>query len=115
MSELVKLEEEYRKKGNKIGAKLYKEFLFKMVTLKADCEHKKTHWLQEMNREGVLSEKLVKRCFICGQNVEEITFDKAISEQILNQFDCNIEQQKQLTSSNQTVTSNDNTGNKEES
>lgn len=71
------------------------DMLLEMAQLVQNCPHNKTHWIQELTKEGVLTEKIFKRCYLCGYNIEEIELnDNEFLEKILSDFDKAVEEKK---------------------
>jgi hypothetical protein len=70
MSERLKLEQEFiRRQRNPLTMS---DFIVAWGKLVENCKHEKTHWIQELDSEGTLRKDLVKRCYICGVNVDEL-------------------------------------------
>lgn len=92
MSEIVKIEKEIQEKANKLSAKLYKELIFKIADIRAECKHEKMHWIQELNKAGHYKNGLFKRCFVCGLTLDTFDSTADIMEQILYAFDIHVEQ-----------------------
>lgn len=72
------------------------DFIIAWGKLVEKCKHEKTHWIQEMDDTGELHNDLVKRCYICGTNIDELSVDKAFTEKLLNDFDRACEEKKEL-------------------
>ena len=94
MSKLVKLEQKFSTKAEETREKQLLAFFKAMGELQFNCKHEKTHWIQEISKEGIFSVALYKRCFICGSTVEKIDLKTETQEQILVQFDSSVEQAK---------------------
>jgi hypothetical protein len=94
MSELKKLKEAYHAKCEVYSHRLLQGFLEKMGKLQAECKHKHTHWMQEINSDGSFKEGLFKRCLICGSTVDTFYTKIEFIENILNNFDERVEVQK---------------------
>ena len=96
MSERYKLEQDWKLralKGNTISPK---DMVIELGKLVAACPHSKTHWIQEMTREGILIEKLFKRCYLCGYNIDELEAEPEFVEELLTIFDKSCEEKKLL-------------------
>ena len=97
MSELIKLQLEFTQKDEKRRIKTLKEFYLAVGKLQHDCKHKKTHWIQELSKNGSFKEdELYKRCYVCGSTIETLKVTGAQREMFLNNFDADVEQQKAL-------------------
>lgn len=106
MSERAKLEQEFINRQR--HPLTMADFIIAWGKLVENCKHEKAHWIQEMDSEGNLRNSLVKRCYICGVNIDElIGVEKAFTEKLLKDFDDACEQKKA------SLTSSETTGNKE--
>ena len=94
MSELINLEEEWQRKHDKMVAQMLGEFYAKVDKLQKECKHEKTHWIQELNKDGSFKGMLVKRCFVCGANIEKLDTTEIQLEMFLNNFDADVERYK---------------------
>jgi hypothetical protein len=96
MSERKKLEQNWELRtltGEKISPATMITELGKLV---AQCPHNRAHWIQEITREGVFSSKLLKRCYLCGYNIDELDVESGFVEQLLTEFDMRCEARKKL-------------------
>lgn len=91
MSELEKLMTKYEKKRQKALVNFYSE----LGRLQIECTHKKTHWIQEIQKDGSFKEELYKRCFVCGATVENLSISDDVKEEFMNKFDSEVELKKQ--------------------
>jgi len=96
MSELEKLTFKWQKEHSKRFTKHLGQYYAQVDKLQKDCKHEKTHWLQEIAKDGTFKDDLVKRCFVCGANVEKFTVKIDVIEQIMVNFDKDVEQKKVL-------------------
>lgn len=85
MSERAKLMEEFIYRHNR--AVTMSDFIIAWGKLVESCKHEKTHWIQEVDNEGNLRNDLVKRCYICGTNIDELIVEKVFVEKLLKDFD----------------------------
>ena len=83
MSAMDELVRKYQSKSQKQLAR----FFLELGTLQAECKHPKTHWMQELTRDGSFKEGLYKRCFVCGSTVERVDVNASNREQLLLVFD----------------------------
>lgn len=72
------------------------DFVIAMGKLVENCKHEKTHWLQEIHPDGTFSTVVVKRCFVCGCNLEFLEVDEQFLERLLGDFDKSCEEQKRM-------------------
>ncbi len=94
MSERIKLEQSWKERlsnGEKLTAQ---DMVIEVGKLVEKCPHNKTHWVQEINREGEFSNKLFKRCFLCGFNIDELDVEPEFLEHVLANFDVSCEAKK---------------------
>jgi len=70
------------------------DFIIAWGKLVERCKHEKTHWVQEMDSEGNLHNDLVKRCFVCGVNVDVIQNEKEFVEKLQHDWDTACEKKK---------------------
>jgi hypothetical protein len=94
MSERRKLEESWKLRSLKGEHVTATDMVIEMGKLVERCTHNKTHWIQEINQDGEFSNKLFKRCFLCGFNIEELNVEPEFVEQILTDFDKSCEIKK---------------------
>jgi hypothetical protein len=94
MSELIKLQEKMQAKREIFGKKFLKQYLLAVGTLQAECKHRKTHWIQEIKSDGTFKVGLFKRCLRCGSTVDTYYPKPEFIENILNNFDREVEVQK---------------------
>ncbi len=88
-----KWQREYSRRFTKHLGQYYKA----VDKLQAECQHEKTHWIQELVKDGTFEEALVKRCFVCGKNIDKLEADSVFIETVLNEFDASVERRKALT------------------
>lgn len=96
MSERKKLEEKWLLEQYKGCTVLPKDMIIELGKLVEQCPHNKTHWVQELDSEGVFKNKLFKRCFLCGFNIDELDVDEEFREGLLSDFDKRCEEKKLL-------------------
>ena len=93
MSERAKLEEEFlyrHRRGTTMA-----DFIIAMGKLVENCKHEKTHWIQEVDSRGNFHDDLIKRCYICGVNIDTLEdVEKEFVEKLLSQFDRTCEKKK---------------------
>ena len=70
------------------------DFIVAWGKLVEKCKHEKTHWIQEIDQEGEFHNDLVKRCYICGVNIDELNIEKEFVEKLLCDFDRACEEKK---------------------
>ena len=92
MTEKRKLMEEliYREKRKATMS----DFIVSWGKLVAACKHERTHWIQEMDEFGELHNNLVKRCYVCGVNIDELCVEKEFVEKLIYDFDAACEEKK---------------------
>jgi|SRR5208283_5059866 len=86
MSEVDKIIEKYQKKHQRLERNLQIKFYTEIGKLQIECKHEKTHWMQELTKEGKLKNGLFKRCLICGSTIDTLENEVA-SEECLTIFD----------------------------
>ena len=91
MCEVEKLMAKYERKRQKALVNFYSE----LGRLQVECTHKKTHWIQEILKDGSFKEELYKRCFVCGATVETLSMSDDVNEELMNKFDSEVELKKQ--------------------
>ena len=97
MSERYKLQKDWELRAIR-GIKITPvDMIIELGRLVENCSHSKTHWIQEMTREGILTEKLFKRCYLCGYNIDELEAEPEFVEELLTIFDKSCEEKKLLT------------------
>lgn len=94
MTERKKLEEKWELDELRGHPILPKDMIIQLGKLVESCPHSKTHWIQEIDREGEFKGKLYKRCYLCGFNIDELETEPEFIEQILNDFDMRCEDKK---------------------
>jgi hypothetical protein len=94
VSERQKLEESWKMRSLKGEHVTPTDMIIEMGKLVEKCPHDKTHWIQEINKDGEFSDNLLKRCFLCGFNVDELNVEPEFIEQILTDFDKSCELKK---------------------
>jgi hypothetical protein len=73
------------------------DFIIAWGKLVESCKHEKTHWIQEIdNDSGEFHNDLVKRCYVCGVNIDELSVEKEFVEKLLADFDKACEEKKLL-------------------
>ncbi len=97
MSELTKLHSEFIKKNEKRQLKIFKDFQRAIIELQLNCKHEKTHWMQEIDREGKFKDGFFKRCFVCGATVDHIDVSDEEKEKLMQIFDEAAEKHKTST------------------
>jgi hypothetical protein len=75
--------EDYTKKLDKLNTKFYVTW----DKLQKSCKHEKTHWMQELDKNGNYKGGLFKRCFDCGVTVTKIDGPDEVIESALKAFD----------------------------
>jgi hypothetical protein len=90
MSEFVKLKEKSQNIRLAMDVYLRATFESEVKELQEACKHEKTHWMQELNKEGDFKAGLFKRCFICGATLDSFE-DEKLSELAMDNFDKVIE------------------------
>jgi hypothetical protein len=95
MSERYKLQKDWELRAILGHELLTKDMLLEMAKLVEQCPHNKTHWIQEMTREGILTDKLFKRCYLCGYNIDEMEAPQPFVDLILAEFDSQCEREKE--------------------
>jgi hypothetical protein len=94
MSELEKLEMDYQTDHAKLFTTLLGSFYNRVDKLQKECKHEKTHWMQELRKDGSFKEGLFKRCFVCGVTVETLALKDSVIEVLMKKFDVSVEQKK---------------------
>jgi uncharacterized Fe-S cluster-containing MiaB family protein len=94
MSERYNLEKTWELKAIMGKSVSPRDMLLELAKLVGQCPHNHTHWIQELTKEGVLTEKLFKRCYLCGYNIDEMEADKEFVEKLLDDFDKACEEKK---------------------
>jgi hypothetical protein len=94
MNELDKLTERWKREHSRRFNKHLGQYYAQVGKLQAECTHKKTHWIQELNKDGTFKDGLFKRCFICGGTVDMISISEEDIEYLLNCFDASVEMKK---------------------
>jgi hypothetical protein len=95
MTERTKLEQEFMRRQRQ--PLTMANFIVAWGRLVENCKHEKAHWIQEMDSEGNLRNDLVKRCYLCGVNIDELNdVEKAFTEKLLKDFDDACEAKKAL-------------------
>lgn len=92
MSERHKLEEQFLSRYRRNVT--MSDFIIAWGKLVESCKHEKTRWIQEVDSEGMLRGDLVKRCYICGTNIDELNVNKKFIEGLLDAFDKSCEEKK---------------------
>lgn len=87
MSEFVKLKEKYQTMNQAMTVYFRATFDSEVKELQESCKHDKTHWMQELTKEGDFKEGLFKRCFICGATVEMLEVPNEAIEVAMKAFD----------------------------
>jgi len=78
-------------------------FYYDLGKLQNECKHEKTHWMQEIRKDGSFKENLYKRCFVCGATVETLEAPDSFREQLLNKFDSEVESKKSSDNAEKTA------------
>ena len=73
-----------------------RDMIIQLGKLVESCPHNKTHWIQEIDREGEFTDKLFKRCYLCGFNLDELEVEPEFLDQLLAAFDKSCEEKKLL-------------------
>lgn len=94
MSERRKLEQKWQLEAYRGHEVLFKDMIIQLGKLVESCPHSKTHWIQEIDSEGEFKDKLFKRCYLCGFNIDELEAEPEFIEQILDIFDRSCEERK---------------------
>jgi hypothetical protein len=94
MSELDKLTQKWQQEHTRRFAKHLGQYYAAVGKLQAECKHTKTHWMQELDKEGNYKEGLFKRCFICGKTVEKLDATDEVVEVVMKAFDDAVEAHK---------------------
>lgn len=94
MSEKRKLEQQFIEKMGRHTTMA--DFIVQWGKLVEKCPHTKTHWIQEIDSEGLLKGYLKKRCYLCGINIEYLDVDEEFKEKLLADFDKACEEKKLL-------------------
>ena len=97
MTERRKLEAKWKLEEYSGHTVYPKDMVIQLGKLVESCPHTKTHWIQEIDGEGKFKDKLLKRCFLCGFNIDELEVEPEFIEQILTTFDKSCEEKKLLT------------------
>ena len=93
MTERRKLEEEFLYRHGRTTTMA--DFIIAWGKLVAFCKHEKTHWIQEVDSMGNFHNDLVKRCYICGVNIDSLeNVEKEFIEKLLSDFDKTCERKK---------------------
>ncbi len=92
MSERRKLEEEFLYKHSQ--RLTMADFIIAYGKLVENCKHEKTRWIQELTLEGNFSKGLVKRCHVCGVNIDSLDVEREFVEKLLDDFDAACEKKK---------------------
>lgn len=92
MSELDKLKFKWQKEHSRRIIEHLCQYYEAVDKLQKECKHNRTHWMQELDKQGNIKEGLVKRCLICGSNIQKVEGTKEeIIEEALHAFDMIIE------------------------
>lgn len=95
MNDYMKLRETYTNSVQKAHDRALKKFFLQLGTLQNDiCKHKKTQWLQEIDKDGELNEGLFKRCLNCNATLSSIKDDPEFIKKVLTDFDKACEEKK---------------------
>lgn len=95
MSERHKLEEQFLSRNRRNVT--MSDFIVAWGKLVESCKHEKTRWIQEVDSEGQLKGDLVKRCYICGTNIDSLEdVETEFIEKLLDDFDKACEEKKLL-------------------
>jgi hypothetical protein len=102
MSERAKLEEEFLYKRGRTTT--ISDFIIAWGKLVENCKHEKTHWIQEVDSMGNFHNDLVKRCYVCGVNIDTLEdVEKEFVEKLLANFDKSCEKKKASINQKETV------------
>jgi len=99
MSEFVKLQEKNQVITQGMIVYLRATFESEVKELQETCKHEKTHWMQELTKEGDFKEGLFKRCFVCGATVQKFDANDEAIEVAMKAFDGAVEIAVQIQSS----------------
>jgi hypothetical protein len=91
MSELEKLTFKWQREHSRRFTKHLGKYYKAVDKLQAECKHEKTHWMQELDKDGEYKKGLFKRCFICGATVEKLDADNKFIDVAMKAFDDIIE------------------------
>jgi hypothetical protein len=91
MSEFLKLKEKYQTMNQAMNVYFRATFDSDVKELQETCKHEKTHWMQELTKEGDFKEGLFKRCFICGATIEKLEANDKAIELAMQAFDNAVE------------------------
>jgi hypothetical protein len=94
MSERQKLEENWKMRSLRGETLTAADMVMEMGKMVEKCPHDKTHWIQELSKDGEFTNNLFKRCFLCGFNIDELRVEPEFVEQILTDFDKSCEEKK---------------------
>jgi len=100
MSARKKLEEDFLYKGRLRLSSA--DFIIAWGKLVAECKHENAHWIQELHADGTFSNIIVKRCYICGVNIDEMEVESAFIEKLLKIYDKECEKKKKSLHSTNT-------------
>jgi hypothetical protein len=97
MTERAKLEQEFINRQR--NPFTMADFIIAWGKLVENCKHEKTHWIQELDSEGSLRNDLVKRCYVCGVNIDSlIGVEEEFTQKLLKSFDDACERKKKTLS-----------------
>jgi hypothetical protein len=95
MSERKKLEQSWELRAIQ-GKKLTPaDMIIELGKMVENCKHTDAHWIQEITQDGIFKDKLVKRCYLCGFNIDELDADPEFLSYILAFWDSACEEKKQ--------------------
>ena len=95
MSELNKLTQKWQQAHSRRFTKHLGQYYKAVDKLQKECKHEKTHWIQEIAKDGSFPEDtLTKRCFVCGANIDKFNVGVKLAEHFLTVFDKNVEEAK---------------------
>lgn len=94
MSERRKLEAKWEMETYRGHTVYPKDMIIQLGKLVENCPHSKTHWIQEIDREGEFKDKLFKRCYLCSFNIDELEAEPEFVENLLGAFDRSCEEKK---------------------
>jgi hypothetical protein len=98
MSEFDKLTEKWQREHSRRFTKHLGQYYAAVDKLQKECKHEKTHWIQELDKQGNVTDGLFKRCFVCGVNVQKVDADDKTIELALKAFDDSVEASIQFIS-----------------
>ena len=102
MSERAKLEQDFLYKGRLRLSSA--DFIIAWGKIVTNCKHENAHWIQELHADGTFSNIIVKRCYICGVNIDEMEVETEFVKKLLKLYDKECEKKKNSCNKTEKVT-----------